>query len=390
MILNTIDLLKKYNFSLKDLMLHYTAVGGEIPSDLIDELGITQYNKYYITRTSNFKGFFIYRKGGGLRGYQLQSKGIDYLLKTNNEYATFTTMNFGKRKITSDLFKRKRYQRRAWLYHYLDELEINYFPSQTNATNFFYCSEVIKKLFTQLGNIENIREYEIKGSRIYGTLRLNNDLYNVYVFDDSFDTLSIGIEYRANILVSEILRQEKVESIIFAHSIEEQKRILSEILNAITSNDNKYNQKQYSFFRQSQLNGLNDIHILSFDETGKKQLELMKNKKNTEKAIRKSLSKKFSCPIESSDEYELYKKDNILCDARILDQPCYFIDSLNINKIKQAYDILTSEEGLFFYFVCFECHIPVIQKLFSDINVGEYIKCIPIEVLELPIPLNTN
>ena len=381
MILTTKDIQKKYNYTLKDLMLHYAAISGEIPNKLIEKLGITQDNKNYITRKSNFTDFFVYRKGGGLNGYQLQNRGINHLLKTNSDYAVFTTMDYGNRKVTADVFKRKRSQRRAWLYHYLDELEIDYFPSQADSTNFFYCSEIMKKLFAQFDKIENIREYEIKGSRIYGTLRLNKNVYNVYVFYDSFDTLHTGIEYRANTLIADALRKESVGTIILARGIEEQNRILSEILNAVTSPVGKYKQKQYSFFRESQQLGLDDIHILSFDEIGKKQLELMKRPRKTDALIRKRLYEKFSC-IGSNDEYELYKKDGIYCDARILDQPCFFVHSLDVRKIKLAYDILTSEDGIFFYFVCFEKHIPVIQKPFEDINIGAYIKCIPIEALD--------
>lgn len=386
MILTTKEIQKKYNYTLKDLMLHYAAISGEIPNKLINKLGITQDNKNYITRKSNFTDFFVYRKGGGMNGYQLQNKGINYLLKTNNDYAIFTTMNFGNRKPTADVFKRKRYQRKVWLYHYLDELDINYFLSQTNSTNFFYCSENIKKLYTKFCNIniENIEEYEIKGSRIYGTLRLNKDLYNVYVFDDSFDTLYTGIEYRTNTLIADVFNKENIETIIFTRGIEEQNRVLGEILNAMTSLKNKYNQKQYSFFRYSQQLGISDIHILSFDEVGKRQLELMKNKTKTDEAIRRIITNNYSL-LASASDYELYKKDGIDCDARILDQPCFFIYSLNIYKIKQAYDILTNEEGVFFYLVCFEKHIPVIQKLFSDINIDAYIKCIPIEALDVDI-----
>lgn len=378
MILTTQELQKKFKCSLKDLMLHYAAVGGEISSELIEELGIKTNNKNYITRKSNFSGFFVYKKGGGLRGYQLHSKGIDYLLKTNNEYETFVTMNYGKRKVTTDIYKRKRYQRRAWLYHYLDELEIGYFPSQAKSKNFFYCSQVIKKLYTQFGKIESAREYEISSSRLYGTLKLDKDLYNVYVFEDGFDTLSMGVEFRANTLVSQALKKENVETIIFAHSAEGQNKILSEILNAMTTNRKQYAHKQYSFFKQSQQNGLYDIHILNFDDTGKKQLELMKDKEKTKRAIKRSLSKKYSLFTEPAN-------NGIFCDTMILGQPCFFIESLNIYKIKQVYDIVTSEEGVFFYLVCFENHISVIQKLFMDIKVDEYVKFIPIETLEIGV-----
>ena len=48
---------EKYGYDTKMLLLHYTAIAGELPTELIKELGIKSDNQKYILHKSEFKDF---------------------------------------------------------------------------------------------------------------------------------------------------------------------------------------------------------------------------------------------------------------------------------------------------------------------------------------------
>lgn len=382
MFLTTEKIKEKYGYDNKMLLLHYAGTSGEIPIDLIREINISSDLQNYIVNKGPFSDFFIYKRNAGLKGYQLLGKGLSFLLQ-DKYYANYkpyvTDLSGLLRRTTSDISKRKRYRKTAKLYHLLDVLDISYFPILKKDNNFFYPAHCIKKIFSeevkQYG-IEKKEEYEIKGSRIFGMLQADGYLYNTYVFDNEMCNLNYSIELRTQILTNtrfkniDKLSDNDIETIIITSDIEKQKEIFIELLESKTTDNKKYKEKQYTIYRQMDFEGL---HILSFDNIGKKQLYILKHRNYIDNEIRRR--------IGSKNEHQCLENDSINCDARILETPCVFLYSLDITKIYYIYNVLHIQNNVFCYIVCFKEHIPMLKKILNDVI--EYVKFISIEQLNL-------
>ena len=128
------ELNNKYGYFTGMLMMHYAAVAGELPSELINMLGINTQNRQYVFYRSKLKGMFICYRQNNMNGYQLRGSGIDYLEANHlDRYNKFiTNASYSRRRTTKNPRKRRRFQNAAFMFYFFDK------SSRTFRINLFY------------------------------------------------------------------------------------------------------------------------------------------------------------------------------------------------------------------------------------------------------------
>lgn len=369
---------EKYGYDTKMLLLHYTAIAGELPTELIKELGIKSDNQKYILHKSEFKDFFINKRQDNLCGYQLKSTGIDYLINSENidkYYDYIVNANDNRRKITTSKSKRQRFHNLAFLFYQLDKLGVNYLNFDDNEQTFFLSANKIKQTLYQKEKKAGINneQFEIKSSRIYGILKTIGYVYSIYIFQNEINQLDYSIELRTKTLIElnysneNKLSEKGAETIIITKDTNSQLKVVKELFECRYSNKEKYKDKKYKIFKEMIFH---QLHILSFDDTGTKQLSYLINKKKTDERIRTVLSK--------FDKKEKgHKNLGLACDMFLNNYPVEFMYSLDVNKLRYFYDLITEYKYIGGYIVCLKKHHIFLNNLFS-----EYLKRVKIIDIE--------
>ena len=359
------EIKQKYGSWSGSLILHYAAVAGEVPSELITTLDITTENRQYVFYRSKFKGFFICYRQDRMKGYQLRGTAIDYieanLLSKYNHF--ITSSGFNRRRTTNNPRKRRRYQNAAFMYYFLDKMDIDYLT--TNEENCFIPACVLKQdfLLSDLGTKELNREaHQFKSSKIMGLLLKGRYLYNTYVFLDNLSALEKSTEYRTAELINAKYRYESgktdipVKTLIFTRNTDSQYLIAKRIMEIkqLLFYKTKIDYSKYGFFKDFDFDLFDELHIIPMDDNGEKEFKLLLQREETEKTIHNQLKQYESEPTS---------KLGIACDTYISDRPTIFLYSLDIIKLIQFYNSLTIR-GLQGYIFCLPHHERIVRELF--------------------------
>ena len=267
-----------------------------------------------------FKDFFISRNKQHLKGYQLSSQGIQYLLNStyNERYFSFLiTSNDTLIAPTTDVTKRNRYQLSAYLYYALDVLDINYIPDlpTKNPDCYFYNSYVIKQNIEQKGqelHYQHLENFAIKGSRLFGCLLVNEFVYNVYILNKQMLQFNYNLELRAyEIINSRFCYEEKltdnaIRTLMLTADRQTQKQVSIDILNTLmypTSEDDS----KYYFFRK-----MNYKHLSILPIDCKEELYLLINQTKVNKYIDDRLQEMEMEQDSDENETILIQHDNTL------------------------------------------------------------------------------
>lgn len=359
------------------ILLHYAAVSGEIPSGLINKLGILIDNRQYIFYRSKFKDFFICYRQDGMIGYQIRASGIDFLeanyLNTYNHF--INNANYNRRRTTKAPYKRRRYQSAAYMYYFLDAIGIDYL--RYDLKRCFIPSCVLKQeaLLSNCGT-ENLNreDHQLKSSKIMGSIINESYMYNIYVFMDYLPNLEKSTEYRAAEIINAKYRYERrvtdkpVKTIFFARNTIKQCEIAKRILQIKRLINTRSIDDKNTFFKDFDMDLFDELYIIPMDDKGEKEINLLLNREETERLIRKQLNK-----YQKEPTYKL----GIACDCYISNRPAIFLYALDIIKLIQFFNSLTIR-GLQGYIFCLPHHEQLVRDLFIN-----YKKSVAVIVLEL-------
>ncbi len=369
----TIEKIKeKYNLTTKELMLHYAAVGGEVSTDLIRKMGMDINLQSYITTKSKLKGSFKYRKTGNIRGYQLTAKGINEAIDKDYRYSDYLHGQRGLRRLTKNIMRRKRMIKKAKLYFFFDEAGIEYFyKDEFSRSPHFLDSRFLKH---DTDDEESDINHQIISSRCFGFLELADDYnYLTYVFDDEKIKLEFNTEVRMKDEYHYRYDDDNVKALIVLKDEEMLKEVALDLfsLAGIIRNHEKYeNLKAIEYI------DYDELHLITFNDSGLKQMHLLKNNIYTDSKIRNILK----CTNNKKEE-EFYKYEFFNCDGFISAYPCFFLYSIDINKIIKINSYLYNRANVCCIVVCFREYINLIRQAFGELS--ERVKFISVEKLNL-------
>ena len=355
----------KYGYNTGMLLMHYATVAGEIPTELIKILGVNTQNRQYIFYQSKLKGMFICYRQNNMYGYQLRGSGIDYLEANYlDRYSKFiTSTSYNRRRTTKDPRKRRRFQNAAFMFYFLDILDIDYLK-KTEST-FFIPACILKQEFllsdSEIGNL-NREAHQFKSSKTMGLLVNGRCLYNTYVFMDGISALEKSTEYRAVENINARYRYElnktdaPVKTIILTRNTETQIFIVKKIMEIkrLIQSCKKDDNSKLCFFRDFDFNLYDEFYVISMDGNGEKEMRLLLQRETTEKTIREQLKQ-----YENEPTHKL----GIACDCYISDRPAIFLYALDIIKLIQFFNSLTIR-GLQGYIFCLPHHKEIVRELF--------------------------
>lgn len=363
----TNQILNKYGFSKPELILHYAAISGEIPTTLIRNLDINEnLQRYYIYKSKFFKGknYLISKTNNHLYGYQLSLKGKRYLLENKKDYIPYLLSAQDTRKTTNDLYKRLRYRNTAFLYYFFDKLNIEYFfYHNKEMDSFFYSSVFLKKLF-HIEETQADTEFEIIGSKFFGALKLNKEYYLTYVFGNSISTLSYNMEQRAKIIIENYYNLEDSGTILFFYNYCDLEKSIISIFNSIISDNKEYNNKQFKFFRQLEQTDYSKFLFCSLDSIGIQLFSYIKDSP----ALYKKIKDKIYSYEHNTNELEANRYYN--ADFIISGSPAVILSDFDLCKIIDVYNRIhyNDEQNMFYKIICFRSQYNVYKKLFSPIS----------------------
>ena len=353
----------KYGYDTKMLLLHYTAVSGEISTDFIKHIGVSQSNMQYVFYQSSFKSFFKCYRLNAMCGYQINGLGMDYLFQNYLKlYDTFLfNSNYNRRRLTKEAYRRRRFRSSAYLYFFLDCLNIDYLHKD-NENIYFIPSQLLKNgvLLSDLRIKQlNREEHQIKSSKIMGSIVCGTQMYNIYVFLDDLAILEKATEFRTSELLNAKYRYElgkansSVKTVIFTRDITKQEIIAKRIIDIKLSKETTISDK-YSFYKEFDFDLFSELYIIPMDEYGEKETKLLLQRDATERLIHNQLS---------SYKKEPPNKLGISCDCYISGKPAIFLYALDLIKLIQFYNSLTIR-GLQGYIFCLPHHESIVRNLF--------------------------
>lgn len=353
----------KYGYDTKMLLLHYTAVSGEISTDFIKHIGVSQSNMQYVFYQSSFKSFFKCYRQNAMCGYQINGLGMDYLFQNYLKlYDTFLfNSNYNRRRLTKETYRRRRFRSSAYLYFFLDCLNIDYLHKD-NENIYFIPSQLLKNgvLLSDLRIKQlNREEHQIKSSKIMGSIVYGTQMYNIYVFLDDLAILEKATEFRTSELLNAKYRYElgkahnSVKTVIFTRDTMTQGKIAKRIIDIKLSKEPTLSDK-YSFYKEFDFDLFSELYIIPMDEYGEKETKLLLQRDATEKLIHNQLS---------SYKKEPPNKLGISCDCYISGKPAIFLYALDLIKLIQFYNSLTIR-GLQGYIFCLPHHKSIVRDLF--------------------------
>ena len=353
----------KYGYDTKMLLLHYTAVSGEISTDFIKHIGVSQSNMQYVFYQSSFKSFFKCYRLNAMCGYQINGLGMDYLFQNYLKlYDTFLfNSNYNRRRLTKEAYRRRRFRSSAYLYFFLDCLNIDYLHKD-NENIYFIPSQLLKNgvLLSDLRIKQlNREEHQIKSSKIMGSIVCGTQMYNIYVFLDDLAILEKATEFRTSELLNAKYRYElgkansSVKTVIFTRNITKQEKIAKRIIDIKLSRETTISDK-YSFYKEFDFDLFSELYIIPMDEYGEKETKLLLQRDATERLIHNQLS---------SYKKEPPNKLGISCDCYISEKPAIFLYALDLIKLIQFYNSLTIR-GLQGYIFCLPHHESIVRNLF--------------------------
>lgn len=353
----------KYGYDTKMLLLHYTAVSGEISTDFIKHIGVSQSNMQYVFYQSSFKSFFKCYRLNAMCGYQINGLGMDYLFQNYLKlYDTFLfNSNYNRRRLTKEAYRRRRFRSSAYLYFFLDCLNIDYLHKD-NENIYFIPSQLLKNgvLLSDLRIKQlNREEHQIKSSKIMGSIVCGTQMYNIYVFLDDLAILEKATEFRTSELLNAKYRYElgkansSVKTVIFTRNITKQEKIAKRIIDIKLSKETTISDK-YSFYKEFDFDLFSELYIIPMDEYGEKETKLLLQRDATERLIHNQLS---------SYKKEPPNKLGISCDCYISEKPAIFLYALDLIKLIQFYNSLTIR-GLQGYIFCLPHHENIVRNLF--------------------------
>lgn len=353
----------KYGYDTKMLLLHYTAVSGEISTNFIKHIGVSQSNMQYVFYQSSFKSFFKCYRLNAMCGYQINGLGMDYLFQNYLKlYDTFLfNSNYNRRRLTKEAYRRRRFRSSAYLYFFLDCLNIDYLHKD-NENIYFIPSQLLKNgvLLSDLRIKQlNREEHQIKSSKIMGSIVCGTQMYNIYVFLDDLAILEKATEFRTSELLNAKYRYElgkansSVKTVIFTRNITKQEKIAKRIIDIKLSKETTISDK-YSFYKEFDFDLFSELYIIPMDEYGEKETKLLLQRDATERLIHNQLS---------SYKKEPPNKLGISCDCYISEKPAIFLYALDLIKLIQFYNSLTIR-GLQGYIFCLPHHENIVRNLF--------------------------
>ena len=370
------QIIDKYKLTNKQLVLHYTILGGEMPSNLISS--IVSYGTWkWIVNKSDYKDFFKYIRGNHHQGFQLSRKAKDEIKELPYDYTPYLLHGLFPSQNTNEINRRMRYQMRTRLFYYLDELQFNYIEPHLEATDYnYYDIRQFKTQFTEQGaNFARkpSKEFQIQSSRALGILKIEEQIHIVYAFEDRINIINPSTELRLNVFIKNTFNTLKSGDIIFTLNSNYSISILKEILYGIVfpqkKTENTTQKKKLSFFRKTKETKFHEVNycgmrIMSFDETGQYQMLLFKNKEKTDKLIRNAIK-----AAENRNEVYLNNEtNNYNADGTYNNLPCYFLYDLNVQLINKIIKSCTMGKSYRFSVVAFEEHIIGLKEMFRVIN----------------------
>lgn len=337
----------KYNYTTNELILHYGILSGEISNDLLDRMINPNTKINIFTRKgSKINGCFKYKKKDGVAGYQLLKQGQQYYVNEiinkkdriiSNDAVMQSHLYDASGKLrkytTNDVGRRKTYQKLCKLYYMLDVLNINYLPCYRKGTprQIYYSGRELNNEFAKLSN--STMDHRLRGTKIKGVIKFYNEYYNVFLYDNDV----INLYHKEEIRIANDIRMFyenqssdniRMGTIIFCRDTYMQERIIKNIINSVNRlvNTSYISSENYNYFRD--FNNSAGINIISFDETGEKQLYMLSEKEK----INEYISQQF-CKPSKHDKDGFIRCKGIICDGNLKDSPCYFLYSLDYNKI---------------------------------------------------------
>lgn len=385
------EIRNKYKYNYTDTFLHYAIMSGEIPSELITTLGISQNTKKYIVNKSKHSENIIAKINCKRYGYQIHQHEIHLFTKRHRQYQKIINIISNTNVKTSDLQRRTRYRSKAFLLHLLDRVGIEYLnipiPYKSNGTsNAFYDVAILKQSLSSEPNNQfaDMQEYGLKSSRVYGCAVLNNNShsneqakYNIFVFNESLLSLNYSSEIRMTISEKAFFKTDnEINNIIIVKNTKYQNELLKPIYDIIYEDIDvsKYRIKsKYTYLRKSDIQ---EIHLISFDTLGEQQLLFIANKETIDIAINKKL-KSMDDSKETKKLQEL--KYSTQSDTVYRGIPCYYLYSLDIKKLRRIQIMIKMQNKA--VIICFSENKKAIQKTLKNSN--EYIEFITLEELNI-------
>ena len=359
------ELNSKYGYFTGMLMMHYAAVAGELPTELINILGINTQNRQYVFYHSKLKGMFICYRQNHMNGYQLRGSGIDYLEANHLErYNKFiTSASYSRRRTTKNPRKRRRFQNAAFMFYFFDILDIDYL--EKSESTYFIPACVLKQEFllsdSETENL-NREAHQFKSSKTMGLLVNGRCIYNTYVFMDGISALEKSTEYRAVENINARYRYElgkteaPVKTLVLTRNTDTQILIAKRIMEIkrLIQPCKKDDNSKLVFFRDFDFDLFDEFYVISMDVNGEKEMRLLLQRETTERTLLKQLNQYNKEPIH---------KLGIACDCYISDRPAIFLYALDIIKLIQFFNSLTIR-GLQGYIFCLPHHVEIVRELF--------------------------
>ncbi len=201
----------------RSLLLALIGISGEIPTDLLDRMGISEsYGEKLITRLKE-EGYIKTHYRDKLRGYRLTAKGKKLLLTQNpNRFSFFLTGNSDTNQPRSDLPRRLRLHQGARVWLFMEHIQASIYREEkpdlfstlemqaASPLPFpsFYHSREIKELGMETTKINN--------SRTIGVLFAKHCMYVVFYTGNSV----LKWEYRTEIRVKALLSYHSSQGIL--------------------------------------------------------------------------------------------------------------------------------------------------------------------------------
>jgi hypothetical protein len=241
----------------------------------------------------------------------------------------------------------------------LDVLGISYLPSyRVDTAKTFYTGRELNKEFAKLSN--STIDHRLRGTKIKGVLNFNDKYYNVFLYDNDI----IGLFHKEELRIANDIRihfenkvgkNVKMGTIVMCKNTYMQEKVIKHIIDSVKypvrttyiTNDN------YNYFRD--YNNPAGINIISFDEIGEKQLYML----SEQKTINNQLRKQFCKPI-NQDEDGYIRCQGIICDGNYNDMPCFFLYTLDYNKIET---MLNNIKQTKVSIICLKEHIKIIDNI---------------------------
>lgn len=362
------QIIGKYGFEYWELVYHYAALSGEVPTQLL-RIILSEGNKNYIFNRSKHKDSFILRRGNYSYGYQLSKLGKERVLQLKYDYDDYLNSTNAN---TKDYSKRKRMRNRAMLFLFFDVLGIDYLKEfiDKNTRHKFIDSRTIKFNFNALKNLfsgSDNRQIQIQGSKCYGILELNCAKYLLYVFNNNVESLNYSTESRLEIFAKDSFYDERTGTIIIVDdSNKTMNSIFETIIYHLFKKEEKGSEKRYFNYykRMSEMKFLADnkylgMHLIGLDKIGIMQIRYLKKKDYIDETIKEVLYNRDMA--KNCVDVDCY------CDFVFEGCPCLFLLTLDISKVYFLVCHLTYNYSGCYYIVCFNSHQGSIKRAIENV-----------------------